>query len=224
MTTKLNKRDMWVLRQLHDLGYTTAIIAGGAVRDSYFSKPIKDVDIFYWVSEHNDVENSNHSIKPNTTLPLVNLFELDKNIKSVSTVYTSSNHKQRKGKPNTSSCVTGYGSRHVQSIINIYKNGQTYQLIGLNIAPLEFVNTYFDINLCRCWCDGTRMRYPSAFQQDAMNKTITVAGNLTYLEYKAVMKHHVPRIQRKYPDFVVVDTLKAKFTNSNKITPLRRKH
>lgn len=36
---------------LLDLGMSSAIIAGGAIRDMVLSKPIKDIDIFYWKKE-----------------------------------------------------------------------------------------------------------------------------------------------------------------------------
>ena len=50
-STKITKDHIWVLKQMHKVGYHSAIIAGGAVRDSYFKKPIKDVDVFYWFFE-----------------------------------------------------------------------------------------------------------------------------------------------------------------------------
>ena len=46
--TGISGDDLWVLDKLQLIGYTSAIIAGGAVRDVYFKKPLRDIDIFYY--------------------------------------------------------------------------------------------------------------------------------------------------------------------------------
>ena len=208
--THISGDDLWVLDKLQSIGYTSAIIAGGAVRDAYFKIRIRDIDIFYYHPKH-----SSEKVMPlKSPEHCAQVFDLDTTHSSrhnalhpssdyVRLIYSADMFPSRK-----SSYDAG---TEVQAVIEMWKNMQLYQFIGVTVPPTQYVKEFFDTDICRCWCDGTRMRYSGPFLKDAKNKTITVNGNISRGNYKRVMKEHVPRLQRKFRNFTVVDLLKKKY-------------
>ena len=207
MLTKITTDNVWVLEQLHRIGYTSAVIAGGAVRDAYFHKIIHDIDIFYQINPSNPEDLHNRT-------KVVKLLELD----TVDTtpadeagmVFTFFDYADDfivlfDGKRRTKKSY--YSSPHIKSVVEVGKDESIYQLIGLSCDPLTYINQYFDVDLCRCYCDGQRMRYTQAFLNDAGQQTITISGDLTVGEYRYSLKNHIPRLRRYYPNFRVVDLL-----------------
>lgn len=207
VVTKINSTHIEFLRQFRQFlcgnpDTSSVIIAGGAVRDSYFKKPINDIDIYYQhlpdvLVDGPEMENLNTLKSFAKTLPSSDTF-------GASVAFDSATPRENWN-------ITGsYGSPFIRSIVDVVHMGQRYQLIAVNMPAVEFVEKHFNVDLCRCWCDGKRMRYPSAFMRDAKNKTITIAGDIGRQQYHYTYQHHLPKIQEKYPDFTVVDTLKGK--------------
>lgn len=217
MNTKITKEQVAVLKCLNGAGYTSAIIAGGAVRDSYFKKPINDIDIFIYDVDHDpDQLAIQSSRKAGTILEKLDARIISRifDIKSGSPRHYSSTNVISTGEDFVAMCYTQFQSlssgsygpdnRFITSIINMVKNHQLYQFISVNIDPIEYVTKQFDVNLCKAYCDGTRMRYTQDFLEDARNKTLTINPKLTEEEHYHTMQIHLPRLQTKFPDFRVI--------------------
>lgn len=198
--TKLTLEQIQHLKKLHDVGYTSAIIAGGAVRDTYFKKPIIDIDVFVLDPRYNGDDNLV------TDKYISNLF----NVSAISTSFNKNIKTNRLTYPKHSTPYS-YGSRYINHIKNVPIDGILYQLILVSISPIEYVMKHFYVDIARCYCDGTRLRYTNEFLNDARNKTLTIAGEMTKTEYIFGLKRYIEKIRRKFPDYVVVDTLKDKF-------------
>ena len=188
VTKRITKEHTAVLKALQHVGNVSAIIAGGAVRDTYFSKPISDIDIFIF----DPVFSGKQRVNQLTTQYVSNLMG-GEDVCDVWELYHTM----------WSSPAGGTTNRFVTQIINLFKDGTDYQLISLKIDPVEYVKKYFDVGLCMAYCDGKRMRFTERFLTDANNKTITLCGDLNKEEYDYATKNHIPRIRNKYPDFVV---------------------
>lgn len=196
------------------------MIAGGAVRDVLCGREINDIDIF--IQHFHDVDDNGTSFQTNwdgmmggddTNTWLNRVFTEDPNWEC-SCLYRTYERWQHR---NVSPSNIAYGaaaSPHIISIDTGCFHDMNFQFIFVNKHPLEFVQKYFDINLCRAWFDGTKVSVSSPFLQDWTNKTITLAGDLTRGEYEYARAEHLPRVRRKYPNFtVVVDPeLRARFS------------
>lgn len=211
---QLNSDNIRVLKQIQSIGYKSAIIAGGAVRDTFYRKPISDIDIYIW-----DEKYSNEKVS--VSHPFANekltkqLFKLeDKSYK----------HAFSKEQPiipdededddifswNSIDDIPAYYgfSNQITQIVNMIKDGMIYQIISTEIEPIEFVNKKFGIYLSRCYCDGIKMRYTNEFLIDHTNKTLTFDGEFSLYEYKYMQEKYLPKIKRRFPNYTVVDKLK----------------
>jgi len=200
--TKITAENIAVLKGIQK-GFPSAIIAGGAIRDAFHGVPIRDVDIFVChpafsddyptMSQH---EKDNMIFKERDMEEMFDLGEHD---------YAETKNSEYPGP--------------ISSIWNVYKDEVQYQLIILKMDPIEYVNNYFNIGLCKAYCDGTKIRYTSQFLDDMSNETLTVCGDLSEGEYHYCMKYYVPRIQEKYPHFSIVVDPKLKQYQKGAVIP-----
>lgn len=189
-----------IIRTLHCIqaaGFSSALIAGGAVRDLYFDILPTDIDIFVWDPRYSDEPaktvydahpDKEHDFwwntlklthKPHSHVP-----------DEVYRVYDDEYG------------VGGFGK--ITAVINVMKNFIPLQIIFTELKPIEHVNQYFDIGLCKAYCDGTKLRYTPDFMQDKKNKTFTIVGkDMTQEEFDYILSHHVPKLQHKYPGYKV---------------------
>lgn len=197
---------LWVLRRWQTFGYKSAIIGGGAVRDLYFRKRFRDIDIFYNVEDDpTPMDLINAEIIKETykdaSMLFSDLFELDlASIAAYDAFYGRIYSRQ--------SC---YLNRHIVDIINVMKNEITYQFIGIDMNPIEYAHKHFDTGICRCFCTGTKYRYTNEFMHDAINETITIDGDISKKEYDYIIRVHIRKLQRKFPTFKIIDTLRYKY-------------
>jgi len=161
-----------------------AIIAGGAIRDMYHKKPIRDIDVY---------------IKKTDTTPIYQtsfwqqLFALDN-----TTDYIEHSGKSYTGKPYT-------GKTHIGMVWEIRKNGIMYNIIVTDIDPVDYVEQFFDIGLCKAYCDGTKIRLTADFMHDSRNKLLTVVSkHLPQDEFDGMMDRHIAKLRKKYHDYKLV--------------------
>ena len=193
------------LHQLHDMG-CTAYVAGGAVRDTVLGRPVKDIDIFIWHFNHDPSRGLSQSqqkswqgLRPGDDAESWLTWVFDN-----PTWEPQANHAEQYHGGSFIADEAYNISPHIEDVVNLRLRNIEYQFITTTIHPLEYVNQYFDINLCRGWCDGTKMSLGTAFMQDWHNKTITVSGDLTRAQYQYTIYQHLPRVVAKYPDYTVV--------------------
>lgn len=200
---KLNSRLLQPLIHIRDRG-CVAYVAGGAVRDTILKRPISDIDVFVW--HFNSVRAVNDPSIPHTWEGMAPGDDAEFWLTDV--VF-----KHPDWKLQTESFVDAWErqnsedyiiSPHILCVTDMHMLGMKYQFIFTRIHPLRYIKDHFDIDLCRAWCDGTKMRVESAFMNDWHNKTLTLSGDLTHKEYGYAKFQHLPRIQSKYPDHRVI--------------------
>jgi hypothetical protein len=200
-----------VLRAAQDLGAGEAVIAGGALRDLFNNRAIKDVDIFLksrgdreknreflryvfnrsglWVEEQPDYSGS---------YPCGNTFPDPKSDR------LSIKHEGRLG-----TMITGEGRVESWKVIAGDKNTEYNAVFVDNVkfinkdsghyVPVDFDKTLlingFDLGLCQIAYDGKEITRTYAYDNDVKYQQITLQNP------NDASKEHLQRIAKKYPDW-----------------------
>jgi hypothetical protein len=203
---KLSSQQIQYLRKLQAVGYESAIIAGGAIRDTYLKRKITDIDIFIQYPNYSNETIDREYRHLTDEQPVDRIFA---GADSISTAFDRSFDKGV-GEPYAYSSVSNV---HVK---NIMKDGVKYQFILTVKPPIQCVTEDFYLDLSRCYCDGRKLRYTQEFLKDAHNNTLTIAGSMNKEQYRYGLMHYLKKMKRKFPDYRIVDTLKSKFDKEEK--------
>ena len=178
--------------------YPSAIIAGGYIRDLYHGVPYTDCDIFLW----NPDSGSNGEWSG--PVPDVNDPDYIKQLVGFHSRHEFDDeelvwaHDPEDGNDYTL-------TDQVRAVWNVSLGEDDYQLVFVNERPTYHVGHFFDIGLCKAWCDGKKVHFMEEFMTDSTNKTITICdATLSKKHFNYILKMHLPRIKRKYPGYKVV--------------------
>lgn len=206
------------------------IIAGGAIRDVYFDRNSRDLDVYF----NNTLLNTERFVDKLSNISLSDVLQdstyrtltIDyKGIKSgidydtpqtdtlgastpiVSTVskldLTKLNELQdNKSEYDDGDCDSPLHSVH---IFHFILDGQLIEveLMSISMNPIKYIMKYFAIKLSRCYYDGLRLHFTSDFHQDADNKTLTLACPVTDVRFKRLFTFYLPKMKRYFPDFII---------------------
>lgn len=156
--------------------YPKAFIAGGALRDIHYNKPVKDVDIFIptykgvWAETLIDVLKEEFK-------------DCDVMVKAHS-IYMDSNLAD---------------SRFLPLVLEVIVKGQSYDIIFIEASGLPEVVEYFDLSICQIAHNGTTMYQSQAFKDTEKTGIITIQ-NINREDRQA---SRIARILKKYPEFKV---------------------
>lgn len=176
---KITHHHISFLNKLKSLGFRSAIIAGGAVRDTYFGRDINDIDIYInhadmYDKDSDDIGKLLHQKIASNPYSFSHLFENNLDVQ--------------------------YGSEYITTIWEYDEDGVIYQIMLLDfITPTGFMQKHFDLGICMAYCDGHQHHFTSEFLQDANNKTITVRGDFDERQLAHIIDHHLPKVEAKYP-------------------------
>jgi len=202
---KLNssRLEIQTLRNIQNAGFSSAIIAGGFVRDLYLYSLHRDIDIYLWdpkFSNERGVDSSRYvedilkealgfNETPNTTntTPKEYFVELGKQYGYVGFDAEEDLHI----------------NREIVTVYEALKNYNAYQLILTKIPPIQFVEQNFDVELSKAYCDGTRIRYTSGFIRDATNQTITISGKYSNKNEYGFAIEYAQKIAERFPHFTI---------------------
>lgn len=187
------------LKAFQNAGFKSAIIAGGAIRDLYFGQWIRDVDIFV----HN----------PNMSNEKVGTLGDDFKTLVWQAMDCRNDTSNNPAPDNVQQRFHAYGDddHKITHVFDVVKNWIPYQIVFTKIPPADHLNKYFDFGLCRCYCDGVKMRYTPAFMNDMHNKTLTLmADDMTEKEVIRSMMEHLPRLLWRFPNHSVRFTTEVK--------------
>jgi len=188
MNQRISKNSDMVahLQRLRKAGWD-AIIAGGAVRDTFHENKISDVDIFI-------AENVNHRPK------IDNNYNSDKWMEYWSKIFQFNPKKNDEIKLFGDEYTFNGLDTLILGVWEVLKGNTRYQLILLKIDPRKYVCNHFDFGICRAYCDGTKMHFTNEFLVDSLNQTITLyKENLTEPQLQYAVTNHLQKIQQKYP-------------------------
>jgi hypothetical protein len=166
-----------------------AILAGGAIRDVYHNKNVKDYDLFVSGNTTLDVYKDSFWEKQ---FSLGNELHVDDSITNLSDLSDSED----------ASCE---GTTHVDTVWEVNKNGSLYNVIILNANPTEYINRFFDIGICKTYSDGRRIRFTSDFMHDSRNHLLTIVSeSMSQPDFNRMMDRHVAAVKLKYPGYKLV--------------------
>jgi hypothetical protein len=180
----LGEEQFEVLRILQKHYNSSAVIAGGAVRDMLMGKPFRDVDVFYqrgheqWKSLAKVVEY---------TLPNVLQFGPEDYVDI------------QNNKPDNPYKEGGADILQVDSLI--YR-GVEYQLIEVNLPAIDMMHQQFDVNFNKVLYDGEKLLTTLEFTFDKDHQIFSInPANWTQKNLDRVLETRVPALQIKYPTF-----------------------
>lgn len=154
----------------------SAIIAGGALRDLWHGKPIKDVDIFITLKEDEvdleAIERKVLHIYPYAELVLTSMYG-------------------QRGNTATP------GFRNIFTIWRMTVDDVIYELIFIEDRG-EIVHEVFDISLCHIAFDGEMLHVGKEFQRTVDDGVIRVCN--TNRADRQVKR--LKRVMEKYPEYV----------------------
>ncbi len=192
----IDRQYLYLLKRFHRVGFKSAVIGGGAVRDDFFKRSPKDVDFFIC-----DPEVSDESIK------LVDYNDEDYTATSIDSdiIYSILDSENYLVEEMALEDMDDYDETYISSIWNLVPFNQSApsQLIFITEPPVEYVEKHFDIGLCMCYCDGIKLHYTHNFIKDYRNKTLTICGVLNEVEFEYSITHHVQRLKPKFPGYAV---------------------
>ena len=158
--------------------------AGGAVRDIFCNRPVKDFDIFIQTPTSWDDDSCTAG------------EEIEETITALNRLFYSTATEKGSVSVAEASEITGYGG---SDIINVWGwdhafNDMPLDLVFINKDIEEHVTQSFDFGLCQAWVGYAGLRTSQAFKRDYANKTITFTGSTG-----GNVDDHARRIAAKYP-------------------------
>jgi len=158
-----------------------AIIAGGFPRDMHLGKEWKDVDIY-------------------TTAPKGNIRRIITQIVGRAPLFMFDGDRSYTENPNV---------RYVAQVKHP-NTGVMFDFIGVYMSPVDYINKFFDFNLCKIHIHRNngfmKIEVPSCAQKDIDNETLTMTVNKEMDSHsvgKALLEHY-HRLHKKYPDYELV--------------------
>jgi len=198
-----NHKAIILLSKYQKAGFKTAVLGGGAVRDMYANKPVSDYDIFLQ-APYAGTEFKND---PNLDLEfLAKIAGINPKSAPQSIYYQPENHIQqvtitKKGLKGGDYTI----NPHIDTVWDLTIKWTKFQLIFCQEPPVDFINKFFDLGICKTYCDGKKIHFSEDFMTDMTQQTITICGqDMTKAMFNYVLSHHLPRIKKKYAGFRVV--------------------
>ena len=222
---KVPNKFKWLIKSLKDAGFDSPLIAGGAVRDLYFNRSSKDIDVFVRLP-NNECDPSMGQTAANV---VVSQAQLNINRLMSTTTVTSSNNKSKPKKSDRSSPDLSTQLKEALSAQSVklasandpdgeyydttgvidavytvnFDDGSVVDVIVLTIDPIEYVDVYFDVGICKAHFNGSRLHYSTDFLKDARNKTLTLVGLMDAAQLHRSLSKHCGRLLTYFPGFEV---------------------
>jgi hypothetical protein len=200
------------LQAFHDSGAKEAIIAGGALRDTFNKRAVKDVDIF--LKSRGSVKKNRKFLKQVFAAAELRLIEQP--------VYTGGYGDDMQALPDPTKGVFvpqkrhGYGSITPETkseswVVKAGSQKTEYNIVFMegplaeamaraiadNRTPAKQTISAFDLGLCQIGYDGDAIVTTEKYRKDVAQKTIEIdTGNPSTLQ-------HVERIRKKYDDWKI---------------------
>lgn len=173
----------------------SAIIAGGWLRDLYHGVKFNDIDIYVTNIDKVKATKHEHEHDIYNQKFWMQMFQL-----RIGKIMSYDNIICSPGDDDSYE-----GKNHINTVWEIRKGLITYNIIILDMDPTEYINEYFDIGLCKAYCDGSKIRLTADFMHDSQHKHLTlVSKKIDQDEFRHVMSHHVPKIRDKYPGYTLI--------------------
>lgn len=168
---------------------TNAVMAGGAIYDLFTGVWIKDYDIFVQVDAGANINEQTIATALKISTDGAGSVFGDSVIEEIEPANDG-----------------GYQiSKYVKEVWNVEHGAYTYQLVFLNMNPIEYIEKYFDLGICKAWCDGAKLHYTADCMKDINEKTITICdAKFSRKHFDYVIRNHLVRVRRKYPGHTVV--------------------
>ena len=179
MTLSIPPHWTTILNEIKAAGFPEAVVAGGAMRDLYFGKPHKDLDIFIQTGP-----------APAGLASAINIL------------------KREFGSPTavcTAPCVYMGWNPEVAGFVNFTIHGEDVQIVGINrdAFSMAAILRRIDFGICQIGWDGTNIEFTTAFFTDVANRTFTVNRQDNDNDLSRTYRRF-ERISARYPEHRIV--------------------
>lgn len=214
-----------ILSAFHAAGYPSAIIAGGACRDTILGVPVKDIDVFVNAEDllkhepsnitamhfayGNNMEYHNHRVKAEIgcshSLMTIDLAQSHAAVSSSGPLA----NLEDSGPAGSISIRQLNQFNPFIGTSTFYVAGIPVQFIVVGCDPKTYVTDYMDVGLCKAYTeDGNRIKTTPAFNLDRANKTLSITvdqpGAPESFLHDTVTSNHLARMRAKYPTHRVI--------------------
>lgn len=182
-----------------------AIIAGGAIRDTYLGERVNDID--FYTNAHLTMGEWHELLELDDgdvirvigdgpiSEPPAEIFRAKYSITANADDSSSS------------SKASGDSCKFIDYVIEVWKNNETVnQIIVLHnhMKPKHYVEHHFDLGICKTWADGKRIHFSSEFMSDVQNNTLTLCGIMDMQQLYRCLHGHVRKMSNRYPKRTIV--------------------
>lgn len=176
--------------------FPEAVIVGGALRDTYFGRPVKDVDVFV---THIEAADGRDFIWEK----LRAAFPLETNVQETGVFLSMSNVRLIVPDAKDYEDWSGGDVRAVYEV-EIMEDQPPFQIITTS-APMTLheARDRVDFDICQIAFDGRLVTASTGFQQAALTKTATYVGAGCDKQRDRSFKR-ATRLHGKYPDWTFI--------------------
>lgn len=198
--------------------YPSAIIAGGALRDTICDNPVKDVDIFISDLDPKYILDLMEQQKIADLFGILAVGTEDEcgrdHLKLVHNIKSFKQEKAEEllvvndGYAEGAAEMNSFLESFINYIVDVKYNGVMYQLIFIESDPVSYVYNDFDFGICKVYYDGMDFVVTEEFWYDFENKQLTIAGKQGAGQMLHTLFVHRPNLIKKFPHWkVVIDDL-----------------
>jgi len=176
-----------ILRNINEKYISNSIIAGGYYRDMYHKLEYNDIDIFVCTS----FAKSDHIASDALTTDFwTEVFDLN---------------LDRTWEPDYIEELEADGDydnlNDIEMVFELSKNDIKYNVVLVDIEPVDYVNEVFDFGICKAYCDGTKVTFTKDFISDAENKFLTFTNLTASVDsFCYSMNTHLQKLIMKFPN------------------------
>ncbi len=208
MNNKVPHRFKWIISTLKEAGISNPLIAGGAVRDLYFKRPYRDIDVYVHTDELIKAIDSISPLPIPTPGPksvfevavmMAEIADPSRECKAIQKLLKADS-VQIKGYQNN----PYYDNNHICCVYQVnYQGLEPVELIVVDINPLVYFNDFFNIGICKAYFNGSKLHYGPDFMSDVTNKTLTIVGQMDERQLYTTLSKHVAKLLQYFPKYDV---------------------
>jgi len=93
----------------------------------------------------------------------------------------------------------------IDAVFEMTKNELKYNIIVINMPPVQYIEEVFDFGICKTYCDGKKMTFSKEFMSDVEHKTLTFTDKkVSDANFNHAINVHLPKLQKKYPTHSII--------------------
>lgn len=187
-----------IIHELTCSGGLSPIVAGGAVRNLFLDKPIRDVDVY--THPMSSIENLDMVVNASNIAPHIRSAATKCGIKNYQVEYDDTGKKPE------------YEASEVNPIrqivcVNVTIDGIVYpveiMVMSFEVNFFKYIRDFFAVNISKVWIHDGDIRFYPQFVRDLKENTITVDAEMTGRNIPRVFGYYVNKLSKLLPHHTI---------------------